>query len=280
MNRIVYPNAKINLGLKVLGKREDGFHNIETIFLPVPSLTDILEIADSYILEGEFGRGVVRCGKVQFKQTGIEAGNPTDNLCVKAYNIIDEAMNGELPPVYMHLHKQIPVGAGLGGGSADASFALKALNGMYRCRLSKKRLKELSLSLGSDCPFFIDNIPMLGEGRGELLTPIDFELPRGYRLEFIFPPVFVSTADAYRGITPRDKWPEQPVDKEPLPELVKAPVSEWKNLIFNDFEQTVFAKYPTLAEYKQSLYDRGAIYASMSGSGSSMFGIFPVEQVE
>lgn len=275
MNRVIYPNAKINLGLKVLDKREDGFHNIETIFLPVPSLTDILEIADSYILDGEFGRGVVRCGKVQFKQTGIEAGDPANNLCVKAYNIIDEAMNGELPPVYMHLHKQIPVGAGLGGGSADASFALKALNSMYRCRLSKKRLKELSLSIGSDCPFFIDNVPMLGRGRGELLTPIDFKLPGGYHIEFLFPPVFVSTADAYRGITPRDKRLVAPVDKQPLHELLKAPVAEWKNLIFNDFEQTVFAKYPTLAEYKQSLYNRGAVYASMSGSGSSMFGIFP-----
>ena len=276
MNRIIYPNAKINLGLKLLNRREDGFHNLETIFLPVPSLTDIIEISDSCELEGEYCKGVIQCGKVQFKQTGIEAGNPAENLCVRAYNIIDEATNGQLPPIYIHLHKQIPVGAGLGGGSADASFTLKALNSMYRCGLSKKQLKEFSLQLGSDCPFFIDNTPMLGEGRGELLSPIDFNLPHKYRFEFLFPRVFVSTADAYRGITPRNRWQQRPIDLKPLTELVKKPVEEWKNLIFNDFEQTVFAKYPVLAEYKQSLYDRGAIYASMSGSGSSMFGIFRV----
>ncbi len=274
MNRVVYPNAKINLGLKVLGKREDGFHNIETLFLPVPTLTDILEISDNCHLEGEYSKDVILYGKVLFRQTGIEAGSPADNLCVKAYNTIDEATGGKLPPVYIHLHKQIPVGAGLGGGSADASFTLKTLNSIYSCGLSGKQLKELSLQLGSDCPFFIDNTPMLGEGRGELLTPIEFSLPAGYQFEFLFPPLFVSTADAYRGIVPRSCRQEQPVDNRPLTELVKAPVEEWKNLIFNDFEQTVFAKYPVLAEYKQSLYNRGAVYASMTGSGSSMFGIF------
>ena len=274
MNRVVYPNAKLNIGLKVLCKREDGFHNIETLFLPVPTLTDILEISDNCHLEGEQGKDIIRCGKVLFRQTGIEAGNPADNLCIKAYNIIDEATEGKLPPVYIHLHKQIPVGAGLGGGSADASFTLKTINSIYECGLSNNHLKELSLQLGSDCPFFIENTPMLGEGRGELLTPIEFSLPKGYRFEFLFPPLFVSTADAYRGIVPRNCWQEQPVDNSPLTELVQAPIEEWKNLIFNDFEHTVFAKYPVLAEYKQSLYNRGAVYASMSGSGSSMFGIF------
>ena len=258
---ILYPNAKINLGLSVLSKREDGFHNLETLFYPVDA-KDVLEIVES--------------SDLSMHQYGIEyPGDPMDNLCIKAYKALKEDF--DIPPVDIHLYKKIPVGAGLGGGSADAAFTLRGLNDMFSLNLPDNKLAEYAASLGSDCAFFIYNRPMIGEGRGEILTSYPLEgLDYGqedtssseYELQVLTPEgVAVSTADAYRGIRPH-------LPEVPLREALSKPVGQWQDVLSNDFEETVFAKYPELAAIKKSLYDSGADYASMSGSGSALFGIY------
>ncbi|MBE6224344.1 MAG: 4-(cytidine 5'-diphospho)-2-C-methyl-D-erythritol kinase [Bacteroidales bacterium] len=257
---ILYPNAKINLGLSVLQKREDGFHNLETLFYPVEA-KDVLEIVES--------------GGLQMHQYGIEyPGDPMDNLCVKAYRAL--AADFDIPPVEIHLYKKIPVGAGLGGGSADAAFTLRGLNEMYSLGLSDDRLSEYAATLGSDCAFFVYNRPMLGTGRGEILEPVEIPSLEGYEIKLVFPPYFVSTAAAYGGIVPRDKRVAngENVDTRSIVEILRQPVEYWKDSLTNDFEKTVFAKIPQLAAYKDELYAQGAVYASMSGSGSAFFGIF------
>lgn len=272
---IVYPNAKINIGLKVLNKREDGFHNLETLFYPVEKC-DILEIVEGKELKME------QYGIEIPKTPGGETVAPAHNICVKAYNVVRRDF--EIPPVEIYLHKNIPVGAGLGGGSSDAAHTILALNELYNLNLTNMQMVQYASELGSDCAFFIYNRSLLGQGRGERLSEIDSarldELKRDYRIELVHPPYFVSTAQAYGGIVPRDKKLENgmiPLDgnyNKPLAELLQLPVEEWKNCIVNDFEETVFAKIPQLAEYKELLYKRGAVYAAMSGSGSTMFGIF------
>lgn len=257
---IVYPNAKINIGLKILSKRPDGFHNLETVFYPVEKY-DILEITEA--------------SKVKLVQYGIPyPGEACDNLCIKAYQALKQDF--DLPPVAIYLYKNIPVGAGLGGGSSDAAHTIIALNQLYHLNLTYPQMAQYASQLGSDCAFFIYNKPMLGEERGEKLTPIAVDILKNYQIKLVHPPFFVSTAEAYSNVVPRnikEQRGEKP-DSRLLPELLNAPVEEWKNLIINDFEETIFAKKPQLKEYKEALYRQGAIYASMSGSGSTLFGIF------
>ena len=257
---ILYPNAKINLGLSVLQKREDGFHNLETLFYPV-NVHDVLEIVE--------GKELRMC------QYGIEyPGDPMDNLCIKAYRAL--AADFDIPPVEIHLFKKVPVGAGLGGGSSDAAFTLRALNEMFSLELSDEKLAAYAATLGSDCPFFVYTRPMLGTGRGEILEPVEVPALEGYEIKLVYPPYFVSTAAAYGGIIPRSRWPEMgwEADTRSVMDILSQPVETWKNSLVNDFEKTVFAKIPELAAYKEELYAQGAVYASMSGSGSAFFGIF------
>lgn len=249
---LCFPNAKINLGLNILNKRPDGFHNIETLFVPVYQYRDILEIVHS--------------NKPAMVQYGLSyEGEPTDNLCYKAYLLMEKEFH--ISPVEIHLYKQIPVGAGLGGGSADAAFTLKALNTLFNLKLSDETLSQLAVELGSDCPFFIYNRPMLASGRGEILSKFEHIDLSNYEIHIISPQIHVSTKEAYSGIIPHKP-------KESLIDVLSQPIENWKNLLINDFEESVFAKHPELALLKDDLYKQGAIYASMSGSGSSLYGIF------
>lgn len=290
---IVYPNAKVNIGLRVLRKREDGFHELETVFYPAP-ITDILEIVPAAAARSLAADAPLRWsadGKIGFALYGMHLeGDPMDNLCVRAARMLSDEF--DLPPVEIYLHKRIPAGAGLGGGSSDAAFTLKCLNTLFGIGLDETALEARAATLGSDVPFFIRNRPMLGQGRGEILSPVEIPALDGYEIRLLLPPVFVSTADAYRGIIPRDKWStgtrqvwgeatQTQIESgreiffdTPLLSLLQHPVEEWRNFIVNDFERTVFEKFPQLVEWKDRLYQQGAIYASMSGSGSAMFGIW------
>ncbi|MGZ5287479.1 MAG: 4-(cytidine 5'-diphospho)-2-C-methyl-D-erythritol kinase [Flavisolibacter sp.] len=251
---VSFPNCKINLGLHILGKRPDGFHDLETVFYPVP-LTDALEIItapDQYF---------------QFKQTGLSLDLPSDsNICIKAYELFRQVYP-TLPPVKMHLHKTIPSGAGLGGGSADGAFTLLLLNKKYNAGLSEETLLDLALQLGSDCPFFIRNQPALATGRGELLEPIHLDLS-GYCIMLVNPGVHINTGWAFSQIKPASGRPS-------LAGIISKPLETWKNNLVNDFEVPVFEQYEELGIIKKTLYDAGAVYAAMSGSGSTLFGIFP-----
>ena len=310
---ITNPNVKINLGLNVLRRREDGFHDLETLFVPYFGISDTLEIivGDDYSRtsaalfakygenavpesqgslkpEGIFGveteevtsptlaQGISEDGKLMItiaRAEGVD-WDPLKDLTAKAYQILAEDFT--LPPVKIFLEKTSPVGAGLGGGSSDAAFALKMLNELCVLGLSDEQLAGYAARLGSDCAFFIYNRPMIGEGRGEILTPfelegIDYGQGKGeyaYQIQVISPAgIAVSTADAYRGIQPH-------LPEHPLREVLAGPVDQWGDLLVNEFEETVFVKYPELAAVKHSLYECGAVYASMSGSGSSMFAIY------
>ena len=248
---IIFPNCKINLGLQVLGKRPDGYHNLETVFYPVP-YTDILE----FVPARSFG----------FQSSGLTiSDNPSSNLCVRAYDLLT-ALYPDLPPINMHLHKLIPMGAGLGGGSADGSFTLVSLNEYFQLGLSTEALVDLSLKLGSDCPFFIKNQPVIAGGRGEIMEPIELDLSH-YTIAIIHPGIHISTAQAFSGVVPRSQ-------SRGLRSRVSEPVSEWKNRMLNDFETTVFAHFPEIGKIKELLYEHGAVYASMSGSGSAVYGLF------
>lgn len=278
------PFVKINLGLNVLRKREDGFHDIETLFLPYREIHDMLEIipADAYsqtlvrlsglysIEQGTLVQAISDDAKVMVtiaREEGVD-WEPLKDLTVKAYRLLDEDFS--LPAVKIFLEKTAPVGAGLGGGSSDAAYALKSLNEMFSLGLDTDSLASYAARLGSDCAFFVHDTPMFGEGRGEILSP--YALPENffseYEIKAVVPPgISVSTADAYKGIIPA-------IPEIPLREALARPAEEWKKCVTNDFEKTVFEKYPALAEIKRSLYDAGAVYASMSGSGSALYGIF------
>ncbi len=250
---LCFPNCKINLGLYVTRKREDGYHDIETIFYPLP-LHDILEI--------------IPAAETRLHITGLAvAGNEPDNLVWKAYKLLKERIPGKVPSLDIYLHKIIPMGAGLGGGSADGAFMLKLINDHFLLGLPDNILAEYALLLGSDCPFFIYNTPHFATGRGEQMEPADVDLS-AYSIQLICPKVHVSTASAFRLITPA------PAQFD-LRELNTLPVEHWRNNIRNDFEAPVFKEHPVLADIKQQLYDKGALYAAMSGSGSAIFGIFP-----
>jgi 4-diphosphocytidyl-2-C-methyl-D-erythritol kinase len=252
---IVFPTSKINLGLRILRKREDGFHDLDTLFYPVP-ITDVLEILqDRHALTG-----------VAFTGTGIFTGNdPAQNLCVRAWQLL-KADFPQLPAIQLHLHKAIPVGAGLGGGSADGAFTLRLLNQLFNLDIGDEQLLQYALQLGSDCPFFIYNQPCLATGRGEQLTPFSIDLS-AYKLLLINPGIHVSTGWAFSQLTPR-------VPEQSLRSIVEQPVDTWKDRLINDFEAPVFAHYPAIAAIKASLYAAGAVYAAMSGSGSTVLGLF------
>lgn len=256
---ILFPSVKINIGLFVTGKRPDGFHNLETVFYPL-DLSDLLEI----IPRGAGSQG----GECRFECSGIDVGcDPEKNLVVKAYRLLDKEFR--LPSVEVYLHKIVPFGAGLGGGSSDAAFMLKGLNEMFGLGLTEESLAERAAALGSDCAFFVRNRPAFASGKGECLEEIDLSVG-GCRVVLVKPDFEISTAEAYAGIRPV----AAPCD---LRRLADIPLQEWKETVSNDFEKSLFPKYPRLAELKQCLYDAGASYASMTGSGSAVYGIFEGE---
>lgn len=253
---IVFPNCKINLGLYIVAKRPDGYHDLETVFYPVP-LKDALEIIP---LPDQ------KMGVLEFTQSGLTVeGDIATNICVKAHHLLHQEYP-ELPGMRIHLHKQIPMGAGLGGGSADAAFLLKAVNKNFGLGISLEQLSKMALELGSDCPFFLLNNPCLAYGRGEQLKDVNITLA-GYKLVLINPGIHVSTANAFKGVIPQQ-------NSSLLKEIITFPPSQWKNRLKNQFEETVFPQYPSLQLLKEELYALGALYASMSGSGSTLFGIF------
>ena len=252
MRKTYIANCKINLGLHVVRKRPDGYHDLETVFYPTDFFTDELSI-ESCDSEFEF-----EC------HSSWDTGPDEDNLCAKAFRLLqrDFGIHG----VKITLEKHIPIGAGLGGGSSDAACTLKALCQHFALPVTPEQLHQYALQLGSDVPFFLLNIPAYATGRGDIMEPIPVDLSH-YRLEIVKPDISVSTAEAYRGVVPR-------VPQQSIPEVLRQPVSSWKENLRNDFEATVFKVHPELAIIKQDLYDRGAAYASMSGSGSAIFGLF------
>lgn len=273
------PNVKLNLGLRILRKRQDGYHDIETLLVPCHEFHDTLEIikGDDYsrtsaslfarYSEDSIVQGISPDGKMMITIARAEGVNwdPLKDLCAKAYYLLDKDFG--LPPVKSFLEKVSPVGAGLGGGSADATFALKMLNDLFSLSLSDASLAAYASRLGSDCAFFIYNRPMIGTGRGEILEPYDINLEE-YELKVLVPEgVAISTAEAYKGVTPN-----QPLEN--LRDVLSQPVATWKDSLVNDFEASVFPAHPELSALKQSLYDSGAVYASLSGSGSALFALY------
>ncbi|MBQ0045900.1 MAG: 4-(cytidine 5'-diphospho)-2-C-methyl-D-erythritol kinase [Prevotellaceae bacterium] len=261
---IVYPNAKINIGLNVVEKRPDGYHNLETVFYPI-NLQDVIEIK-------EIENDIPECG-YRLKVLGtVFDGSPDDNLVIRAFKMLKA--DYDLPPVSIGLYKHIPTGAGLGGGSSDAAFTIKTLNERFHLGLSNEKMEEYSARLGADCAFFIQNKPVFATGIGNIFHPIDINL-QYKQLVLVKPDIFVSTKDAYAKVNVHR--PEQS-----LPELLSQPIETWKDTVVNDFEESVFSKFPEIAAIKDKMYDLGAVYASMSGSGSSVFGIFddPVDNVD
>ena len=261
---ITYPNAKINIGLNITERRPDGYHNIESVFYPI-NLQDAVEIKT---IEGEEPQGGY---KLKVSGTILD-GTPDDNLVVKAYQLLRKDFN--FPAQKIHLYKHIPVGAGLGGGSSDAAAIIKMLNEKFALGLTSEQMQNYAVQIGADCPFFINNTPVFATGIGNIFTPIEFSL-HGKTIILVKPDIFVSTRDAYALVKPCPA-------AFPLTEAIKQPISEWKQIITNDFEKSVFAKYPEIAAIKDKLYDMGAIYASMSGSGSAVYGIFdsPIEYAD
>jgi 4-diphosphocytidyl-2-C-methyl-D-erythritol kinase len=249
---VIFPNCKINLGLHITGKRPDGFHELETVFYPV-QLKDILEVVTSTTQH--------------FQSTGLDIpGNTESNLCLKAYHLLKQDFP-DLPSVHMHLHKLIPMGAGLGGGSADGAFALRLLNEKYKLNITTQQLIEYAAKLGSDCPFFIINTACYATGRGEILTPLNLDLS-GYRFVLVHPGIHINTKWAFEQIQPG-------LPSRSIKEIIQLPIQDWKYYLSNDFELPIKQNYPAIEAIKLALYKDGAIYASMSGSGSVVFGIYP-----
>jgi len=252
---IQFPHCKINLGLSILEKRKDGFHNLETVFYPV-GLKDIIEITPLSKPTQE----------VTFSSSGIAVpGNDADNLCVKAYQLLKKD-HSHLPSIQMHLHKAIPMGAGLGGGSSDATAVIQILNKLFTLELSEDALLQYTAQLGSDCPFFLHEQPCHATGRGEILNPISLSL-KDYQIVLIHPAISISTAWAFQQIQSAFK-------EKNILDIIQQPISTWKQDLINDFESPILAAHPILQSIKTELYEKGAMYASMSGSGSSFFGIF------
>lgn len=289
---INFPNAKINLGLNVTSKRTDGYHNLETIFYPI-ELKDALEIVPaSNKASVEFKNTAPVVSNAIYTDNPIPVidnilsssnqkaksnyrfflsgekvqGDPESNLVIKALNLISSKTKIEIPPIDIHLLKNIPQGSGLGGGSSNAAFMLKLLNEYFKLNFSLDELLKIASNMGADCPFFLINKPVFASGIGNQMTPVNVDL-NNYFLLIVKPEITVSTKDAYGMITPGPA-------KESLEEIVKKPISQWKELMKNDFEEPIFKKYPEICVIKQQLYELGAIYASMSGSGSSVYGLF------
>ena len=249
---ITFPNAKINIGLAVTGKRPDGFHTIETVMVPV-KMNDILEI-------------IVSPNKdFSFSFSGIPLpGHYTENLVFKAYQLMQKDFN--LPEVHIHLHKIIPPGAGLGGGSSDAAFALKLLNQLFNLGLPESSMKDYAVKIGSDCTFFIQNQTALATGKGEILELMNIDLDN-HSVVIVKPDIHISTAMAY-------SWIKPAVPKSPLAQLIKLPVNEWKGNLINDFEPEVIRRFPIIREIRDQLYEKGAAYSSFTGSGAAVYGLF------
>jgi len=248
---ILFPNAKINLGLAVTEKRTDGFHNIESVFIPI-NLCDVLEIIPS----NEF----------KLKTYGLDIdGEDEQNLCYKAYQLLKNDFN--IPPVHIHLFKNIPMGAGMGGGSSNATFTLIALNKIFNLKLTNEKLSVFAEQLGSDCVFFIRNLSCFATKKGNIINHVNISL-NDYYISILKSKVHISTAEAYRNINPRK--PNVSFSKI----VEEMPVETWKNYLYNDFEKQAFSKHPILLEYKNMMYQKGALYAGMTGSGSAIFGIF------
>jgi 4-diphosphocytidyl-2-C-methyl-D-erythritol kinase len=255
-NMILFPNAKINIGLKIVEKRNDGFHNIESVMYPI-SLSDALEVIENKDDKSE---------KIIFTSSGIPIpGNTETNLCVKAYNLI--SADYSLPKVKVHLHKHIPIGAGLGGGSSDAAFFIRLMNEKFELGISWGEMHHYARQLGSDCSFFVTNKPAFAEEKGDQYEPVSLNLSN-YHLVLIYPNILISTAKAYSGVKPQK--PSRSLEKD----IQSLSIEEWKHHIHNDFEDSIFPEFPELEKIKQKLYDEGAVYASMSGSGSAFYGIF------
>ena len=246
---IIFPSAKINIGLDILKKREDSYHNISSIFYPISSLTDILEITESRYFS--------------FNTSGIVIPEG-ENLCEKAFQLLKKDFS--FPNIHIHLHKQIPIGAGLGGGSSDAAFTLKGINKLFNLNIHFNKLKEYALQLGADCPFFIDNTPKYVEGIGNKMTSIKLDLSN-FEIKLINSEIHIPTKEAYSNVIPS-------VPEYNILESIEKPINDWKYTIKNDFEMSIFKKFPKLKGIKQYLYNEGALYASMTGSGSSIYGIF------
>jgi 4-diphosphocytidyl-2-C-methyl-D-erythritol kinase len=246
---IVYPNAKINIGLNVLEKRIDGYHELSSVFYPVKNLYDILEIKPS--------------DRFCFSSSGMAIPGK-GNICIKAFEILKKDF--EISNVKVHLHKQIPIGAGLGGGSADGAFMLKALDELFNLQFSITQLEKYALKLGSDCPFFIENVTKYVQGIGEKMVNLDLDFS-DYELKFTFPEFHISTIEAYEEIIPR-------IPEANLLDLINKPIEDWRGRVKNDFEVVAFSQYPKLERMKNKFYTDGAIYASMTGSGSVLYGVF------
>jgi len=252
---VSFPNCKINIGLHIVNKRPDGFHDLETVFVPVGS-KDAIEIVEDPTSPKE----------ISYTQTGLKISGPDkDNLCIKAFWLLKKDFP-QIPNIKMHLHKAIPMGAGLGGGSADASFVLKLVNQKFNLGLTDERLVAYALLLGSDCPFFIINKPSYATGRGEILEEIPVNLS-AYKILLVNPGIHINTGWAFSNINIEKK-------EHNLKELISMPIETWQQHIFNDFEKPVFEAHPEIAEIKSELLNEGAVYAAMSGSGSTVFGIF------
>lgn len=247
---VIFPNCKINLGLHILQKRSDGYHDIETVFYPVP-WCDVLEIIPS--------------DKLTFSSSGLTIdGDPEQNLCLKAYRLLKQEY--DLPTVHIHLHKIVPMGAGLGGGSSDAAFTLHTLNRKFALGIAEETLASVAAQLGSDCSFFIKNTPCVATGRGTDISAINLSLS-GYYMVVVYPAIHISTPLAYSRVTPA-------LRDVSVKDIVNTPIADWKKLLVNDFEKSVFEHYPAIQDIKKELYSAGAIYSSLSGSGSAVYGIF------
>lgn len=251
---VVFPNAKINIGLNVVEKRSDSFHNIESIFYPVMELYDVLDVVKS----NQLG--------VDFVSTGIEipATEGEKNLCERAYDLLQNDF--DISGVKVHLHKVIPIGAGLGGGSSDAAFMLKALNELFELNITNKKLINYAQHLGSDCAFFIENKPVYAYNKGDEFELIDLDLS-AYEIKINYPDIHISTSEAYSGIVPQPS-------SEQLKQLIKQPIESWRDKIKNDFEKSIFPNHSKIKELKAKMYHDGAKFASMTGSGSAVFGVF------
>lgn len=276
---ITFPNAKINIGLNIIEKRTDGFHNIESVFYPV-QWRDVLEII---VNERETVNPMQNSSElpipnsIEFTSSGLEIPGSTDsNLIIKAYKLLEpiiiqkqETRDKEQANIKIHLHKVIPMGAGLGGGSADGAFALKMLNEIFELELSNEDLKNHARKLGSDCAFFIENRPVFCYQKGDQFEDFSLDLSNKY-IVLVNPSVHISTAEAYSGVTPQ-------IPQISLKEALQQPIKDWREIVKNDFEEKLLIKYPIIAQVKQKLYDSGASYASMTGSGSTVYGIFEQE---
>lgn len=278
---VAFPNCKINLGLNIIHKRNDGYHDLETVFFPVP-LTDALEVVRNEIsslksqdtssknkeqrtqnLQATSNQQPATCN---FSSTGLPInGSESDNLCVKAYQLLKQDFP-DLPAIKMHLHKVIPMGAGLGGGSADGAFALKLLNDKFQLQLTTEQLIKYALQLGSDCPFFIINKPCFATSRGEIMQPINLNLS-AYQLVLVNPQIHIGTGWAFSNITPK-------VPVTSIQTVIQQPVETWKEALVNDFQAPAIQQYPAIGEAIYQFYEQGAVYSAMTGSGSTVFGLF------